>query len=129
MFLLSARLNTNKIWIKQDLKNRERFYWQNVDAFGRHPSPPQGITSTPAALVNGVWYVAMMNPSGLDYERLGAERERFKEAVARLTGQKPSTLGFITYTPGWFDNSLVIKVNDAKNHVRINILNITLIFC
>lgn len=126
--MLTLPAKSNKRWIKQDLKDREYFYWQNVDAFGRHPSPPRSITSTPAALVDGVWYVAMMDTTASDHEKLAAERERFKQAVANLTGQKPSTLGFITYAPGWFDNSLAINVNDARNRVRVNVLNVTLLF-
>jgi hypothetical protein len=120
---------SNAGWIRQDLKERKYFYWQNVDAFGRHPSPPPSVVSTPAALVDGIWYVAMMEIRSSDHEKLAKERERFKNAVANLTGQKPLTLGFISYAPGWFDNSLVIAVNDAKNHVRVNVTTITLLFC
>lgn len=121
MFLLPAK--SNKRWIRRDLRKRAEFYWLHVDAFGRNPSPPKLIMSTPAALIDGVWYVAQMEPIGRSHKTLSDEHDYFKKALAKLTGKEPSTLGFITWVPGWFNNHLTIRILPVHDYVILTLLH------
>lgn len=108
--------------IRRVQKNRDRHYWQNVDAFGRHPSPPQAVKYVPALFYSGVWYVDAGECYAYDHEALATEKERFKKCVRTLTGGEAHSEGHIKKTPGRF-----VAINTLQGDIRVKASNLVLV--
>jgi hypothetical protein len=114
--------NSNAQKIRSALRKRDSFYWFNVDAFARHPSPPNAVKLVPTFLVHGVWYVDVLDCNGWSHEALEADLERFKKIVRSITNSEVELAGSIRKIPGIFTVIETLQVN-----IRVQTSSLTLV--
>lgn len=83
--------NRNTWLIRKEFRRRHRDYWDNVDAFGGNPTPPDEAKQIPVILLDGTVYVDLYTAFGFDAERHAALKEAFEKQVKNLNPASPAT--------------------------------------